>query len=327
MGLKPGLHIIAALPSQGKTTMGVAISLFWCQQGIKHGFVCIDMTAKELVKRYATLSSQVSLAKMNWGGSPEDVRRFGDAVKQDYMSNVEITESYMVERIRDEAYRGVYTHGWKAIVIDYLQLVQDDFKGRTATYEQVKLVTQAIKQLSKDLDVPIVCLVQLARAAAKDYRETGRRPGLEDLGDSAEIARAASTVSVLVGDADVKKYWEQNPPHNLLFGGFYRTPNGDVVNFVEQPHLLKTLRPVWFYMIKNQQGPIGDIPFVMYANYFMFRPADPDAEIDTVQVGGKDKKNNHLKFETIRDDWLHPDSDEIYEKNGAMGVRGLDWGD
>lgn len=315
MGLKPGLHIIAALPSQGKTTMGVAISLFWIQQGIKHGFVCIDMTAKELVKRYATLSKQVSLAKMNWGGSPEDVRLFCeglDSVRE--KGGVEITESYMVERIRDEAYRGVFTHGWKAMVIDYLQLIQDDFKGKSATYEQVKQVTQAMKQLAKDLNIPIICLVQLARAFAKDNRDTNRKPGLDDLGDSAEIARAASTVAVLVGDQTVKKYWEFNQPFKLAFGDKYG--NGT------QTYLMKQLRPVWFYMIKNQQGPVGDIPFVMYPNYFMFRPGDPDAPDETVQIGGKDKKCSHAKFETLRDDWLHTEADRILEASGAMGHRG-----
>ena len=189
----------------------------------------------------------------------------------------------MVERIRDEAYRGVFTHGWKAMVIDYLQLIQDDFKGKSATYEQVKQVTQAMKQLAKELDIPIICLVQLARAYAKDNRDTNRKPSLDDLGDSAEIGRAASTVAVLVGDNTVKKYWEFNQPFKLAFGDRYG--NGT------QTYLMKQLRPVWFYMIKNQQGPIGDIPFVMYPNYLMFRPGNHEAPKSKIMLGraGRDR--------------------------------------
>ena len=332
MGLKPGLHIVAALPSNGKTTFGAGLSLFWLQRGIKHAFVCIDMQPRELVKRYAAMRKQVSLAKMNWGGSPEDVARFGEGLEngepgsEGYvdLDGVEMSESFTVERLRDEWYRGVFTHGWKAIIVDYLQLVKDPSVKASATYEKVAAVTQAVKQLYKELNIPIVCLVQLSREAGKNYRDTNRRPSLEDLGDSAEIARAASTVAILAQDNEVAKWWKTFPPSRLAWGGSYHDEaTRRIVVLKGQEYLAKKLRPVWYYLVKNQQGPTGEVPMVMYPSYFMFRPGNWDAKPETVEIGGKEKKINTPFFEQLRDDWMRNEGDDILERTGAMGYRGI----
>lgn len=323
-GIRSGLHVIAALPSQGKTVMGVMLSKFWCEQHIKHGFFCIDMDAAGLVERYGCLSRQVSLSKLATYGSAEDLSRFKEGITDAELDEyVDISESCDIERVRDQVYRGVYTHGWRAVIIDYLQLLEDPSKKNMATYEMVKAVTLAVKRLSKEVGVPFICLVQLSRQFEKDNRADGRMPGLSDLGDSAEIARAARTVAMLVVDQNTKKLWEEHPPMKLAY---QVEDERGVVQEAGQARLAASLRPVWYHIAKNQQGPTGDIPMVMYPSYFLFRCGDWERETVIAEIGGKDRKCEVEKFEHLRDDWLVCDGDEIYERNGVMGVRGVVYG-
>ena len=81
------------------------------------------------------------------------------------------------------------------------------------------------------------------------------------------------------------------------------------------------LRPVWLSVIKNQQGGTGDVPFVMYAKYFMLRPGDMEAKSEKVELGGKVKTVAAAQFGTIRDDWLFNAGDEILERTGGIGTR------
>ena len=83
------------------------------------------------------------------------------------------------------------------------------------------------------------------------------------------------------------------------------------------------LRPIWVSVIKNQQGGRGDVPFLMFAKYFLMRPGDPEGAQVEVEDGKKTKKLEAGKFETIRDDWMYNDGDEVLERTGGIGTRWL----
>lgn len=336
-GLKPGLHIVGALASQGKSTMAADLSVFWNERGIKHGIVCIDMAAEQYVDRYPSIMERVSLAKLNFGGSDDDVKRFERgferAAKAD---NVWISESDDAKTIEYQCYRGVKTLGWEAVIIDYIQLVSPDEKGQMPEYTRVQRATQAVKRIAKRLKIPIICLAQLSRAFEKELRE-GKyaEPGLDSIGDSAEIARAASTITTLYYDIDMRKYWKETPPTQLAFGdkSDKAIECGVIEEGVEtigemtarrngQTSLAKALRPMWVDILKNQQGGHGKLPFVMYPGYFLFRPGNIEGEDVEVTVGGKQKKLPVGKFEQLCDDWTYAAEDWWLEMTNAMPQRG-----
>lgn len=337
-GLKTGLHILAALASQGKSTMAVNISIFWNELGIKHGFFSIDMAADQLADRYPCLLNRVSLAKLNFGGSRADVDRFaaGYRALKVRHNNVWLSEVDDVKAMEYQCYRGVKTLGWQAIIIDYIQLVHADDKGNMPEYTRVQRVVQAVKGVAKKLKVPVVCLAQLSRAFETQLREKGFAPGLDAIGDSAEIARAASTVTCLYQDEDMRKYWNEKPPVMLAYAdpedrayeaGVTSAVDEDQATQFErrsgQVSLARQLRPVWFDVKKNQQGRCGKVPFVMFPNYFLFRPGNSDGEKREVTVEGKTKRLPVGMFETIRDDWTYTEQDWWLEMTGAMPQRGV----
>lgn len=346
-GLKTGLHILAALASQGKSTMAVDLSVFWNETGVKHGFFSIDMAADQLADRYPCVVNRCSLAKLNFGGSHEDVAKFRAGFEKSVkLNNVWISEVDNAKTMEYQCYRGVKTLGWKAIIIDYIQLVHVDDEKTALEYTRVQHAVQAIKSIAKRLKVPIVCLAQLSRAFETQLREKGFAPGLDAIGDSAEIARAAASVTCIYQDEDMRKYWAENPPVRLA----YADPNDamvtagltslaaeaqkDVENDLDpgtttaqrrggQVSLARTLRPVWFDVKKNQQGRCGKIPFVMFPNYFMFRPGNSDAEKSEVMLDGKTKKLPVQMFEQIRDDWTYTEQDWMLQVTNAMPERGV----
>ena len=336
-GLKPGLHVVAALASQGKSTMAADLSVFWNERGIKHGIVCIDMAGEQYADRYPSIMERVSLAKLNFGGSEEDVAKFERGFRRAAeMDNVWITEEDGAKTIEYLCYRGVKTLGWKAVIIDYIQLVSPDEKGQMPEYTRVQRAVQAVKRIAKRLKIPIICLAQLSRQFEKEVRE-GKyaEPGLDAIGDSAEIARAAASVTAIYYDEDMRKYWKETPPTQLAFGD--KTNQAIVCGIVGmdaetqeqatarqngQASLAKSLRPMWVEVLKNQQGGRGKLPFVMYPGYFLFRPGDVEGEDEEVLLGGKSKKLPVGKFEHICDDWTYAAEDWWLEMTGAMPRRG-----
>ncbi len=339
-GLKTGLHVIAAQASAGKSTFAVDLSAYWNQLGIKHGFVCIDMADAQLADRYPCVISQVSLAKLNFGGSANDLRLFEDGFrKASKDDNVWITEADDAKKIEELTYRGVKTLGWKAIIIDYIQLVSPDEKGQLPEYTKVQKATQAIKRLAKKLKIPIICLAQLSRKAMQDLREKGITPDLDALGDSAEIARAAASVLMIYKNDGMAKYWAETPPTQLAFGdrsdrlrnnafiqagwvsAARETPEELTQRRNGQLSLAKSLRPMWFDIVKNQQGGRGTYPFVMYPSYFLFRPGNHLAGVMEVSVGGKTQKLPVQQFEQLIDDWMYTEMDWILEATHAIADR------
>ena len=332
-GLKTGLHIWAALASQGKTTLAVNVSNYWAARGIPHGFVCMDMPAEALAERYAAVRAQLSISKLDFGASGKYVDEFESALREVASENmVRITESDKITQLEYEITRGVKALGWKVAIVDYLQLIDPEMKSANAPYVLVKEATVRMKKLAKRLKIPIVCLVQLSNQFAKDKETGSKKPRLDHLGDSSEIGRAARSVAVMYQDEDVVAHWKKTPPLQLMYfdrkqrlsGTKYMLEAQEQYRDWGQPNIIADggIRPVWFSVIKNQQGGRGDVPFLMYAKYFLLRPGDMEGESEMV---GSDEKHMRRvatgQFATIRDDWMYNAGDEILERTGAIGTR------
>ena len=248
------------------------------------------------------------------------------------MDAVTVSEDDTVSKIEYEATRGVGSLGWKAVIIDYLQLVDPELPGNVAPYIRAMAATKAMKRLAARLKIPIVCLVQLSNTFARDQRAgTAKIPALDHLGDTSEIGRAAATVAVLMVDQDVKRHWEDNVPWKLCYGDPDGRLHGDWKLNQKNDQYLRGqksiakkggIRPLYYAVIKNQQGNTGMVAMVMFSKYFMLRPGDQEAEpIEVETEKGKTKKINAPLFETIRDDWMFNPGDEILEKTGGIGTR------
>ena len=315
MGLRPGLHIVAARTSVGKTVVGMNYSQFWCEQNIPHGFVSLDMKDDEMLSRYLAAGARVSLRKLEWGANHDEIKAVRAQVDPIAKSCMHMTTIRDVDRLHAWVSMGKQRWGMQVLVVDYIQLMRFKGDNRMPRHERVSECVLRLKEMANREGIPVVALCQLSREIDRAQREdVYAEPTLADLAESSEIEKAASTVTMLFRDRQVEEAWSLYAPKALAYG---------------DEHLAGMLRALWLKIEKNQQGVSGvRRPFIMYPNQFIIRPGmygirDRQTMMSTDIRTGKQKQTSGYweQFGAIRDDWrVLPEDDKLAEA-GVLGNR------
>ena len=107
---------------------------------------------------------------------------------------VDDTPSLTIFELQTKVRRLVKEHGVKIIMIDYLQLMGAGDSRIGNRQEEVATISRALKQLAKELNIPIIALSQVNREAGKREGDEGKRPQLTDLRESGSIEQDADIV-------------------------------------------------------------------------------------------------------------------------------------
>jgi replicative DNA helicase len=194
-GFRPGaLYIIGARPAVGKSVVAVNMAYQLSATGAV-SFHSLEMSKREIVNRLFASVCMVSmdhiekrqLTQVDW----ERIAKGRDAVGRPIA--IADKSGQTLTDIRAFARQVSKKQKLAAIVVDYLQLMQDTERGRSR-YESVTAISNGLKILARDLDVPVIALAQLNRAVE------GRKdsaPGLSDLRDSGAIEQDADVVILL----------------------------------------------------------------------------------------------------------------------------------
>lgn len=189
-----GMYVVAARPGVGKTIFALETAFRLAEKGGVL-FFSMEMDDTELVKRLISSVSSVlasDLATSNLSEQDfERVNRREGSFKRELHINHQ--SAVNVNYIRSEFRQLNRRTPIKAIVIDYLGLMSDVKKGK-GRYEIVTNISNDLKQLARELQVPIIALHQLNREVEN---RAGSRPGLSDLRDSGAIEQDADAVILL----------------------------------------------------------------------------------------------------------------------------------
>jgi replicative DNA helicase len=191
------LIIIAARPSVGKTSFALNIVRhIVLEEGDPVFFVSLEQSRIELAERLLCCQARVNSHHLRKGrlGS-EDMQKIieaGGALKPARLF-IDDTPSQGMLRIAANARRLKLRQGIKAVVIDYLQLIEPDNR-RDPRQEQVAQTSRRLKYLARELQIPVVALAQVNRAA-EDRQD--HKPRLADLRESGSIEQDADTVMIL----------------------------------------------------------------------------------------------------------------------------------
>lgn len=240
-GLQPGIYIIAARPSQGKTTVEDQISEFLADQGIPVARATLDMTVERLMARTTARRGGVSLPKLNAGYAGDSqiakVTEAGEFISEYPMYITD--ELFDVNAICNWVRAMKIKHDIKLFTLDYVQQVE--VLGRAGSYlnenQVLTQVSRKFKRLALELKIPIILLSQLNRNSDND----DRIPTLSDLRGSGSLEQDANMVILLYRD----KTAGDNHGH----------------------------RPQWMDIAKNQDGKTRALPFWFWANYFRYDEA------------------------------------------------------
>lgn len=201
-GLKPQqLFILAARPSVGKTSLALNIAeRVAVDDRLPVAFYSLEMSGKELGHRLACSRGRVDGTALN-EGRPEDVNMQALAVAMGKIRQAPLhicdRGGLTIPQLTAHVRRMVQRHGVKLVIVDYLGLLRSGEKGRSR-YEETTLVSQGLKSIAKECNLPVIALSQLNRASEKEARP----PRLSDLRDSGSIEQDADIVGLLHRDED-----------------------------------------------------------------------------------------------------------------------------
>ena len=209
-GLHPSdLVILAARPSMGKTSLAcniafdVARNYAWepqpdgSKKTVRGGvvaFFSLEMSSEQLAMRLLAEVSGVSGDRLRKGEI--DAMEFGrirDAALeiQEAPLYIDATGGLSLAKLTARARRLKRMVGLDLIMVDYLQLVTTGSGGPDNRVQEVSMITQGLKALAKDLNVPVIALSQLSRQV--ENRED-KKPQLSDLRESGSIEQDADMV-------------------------------------------------------------------------------------------------------------------------------------
>ncbi len=225
---KSDLLILAGRPSMGKTSLATNMAFNIAKaykkgvlpdgaegavEGGVVGFFSLEMSAEQLAARVLSEASEVPSEQIRRGDMTEgEFRRFVDAAKtlEACPLFIDDTPALPISQLAARARRLKRKHGLDALFVDYLQLARPA-SAKDSRVNEVSEITQGLKAIAKELDIPVVALSQLSRQVES---RDDKRPQLSDLRESGSIEQDADVV-MFVFREEYYKEREKPGDHDL----------------------------------------------------------------------------------------------------------------
>lgn len=251
------LVIIAARPSMGKTALAINVAInateFFEEErkrrnllntSIKSvGFVSLEMSADQIAARILSIKSGVDGSKIRTGSvNKEEFEKLAreSAILSDMNFFIDDTPALSISAIRTRARRMKRQQNLGLLIIDYLQLIRSSgFSREMNRVQEIGEISQGLKAIAKELDIPVIALSQLSRAV--ETREN-KRPLLSDLRESGNIEQDADVVMFIYRE---QYYLERGAPADSGKNAEWQALYDKVKNTAE------------VIIAKQRNGPIG----------------------------------------------------------------------
>lgn len=202
-GFLPGqLILIAARPGCGKSSLGMNIIEHLAEQGKRSLFFSLEMTGPEITVRLVASRAGVDSKSLRLGFlSTQDHARMLTAAGEVEKMPIHIDDQggVRLSEIRARTRRLFAKSGVDLVVVDYIQLVKPDAKSRDRRDLELGEISAGLKNLAKELSVPVIALAQLNRGPEQRDPDK-RRPMMADLRDSGNLEQDADAILFLYRD-------------------------------------------------------------------------------------------------------------------------------
>ena len=197
---KSDLVIIAGRPSMGKTALATNIAFYAAknmQENNEKGsvaFFSLEMSSEQLSTRILSEQARISSHEIRTGkASEETLNRYIETSRNiyDLPLYIDETPAIAISTLSNRARRIKRLFGLKLIVVDYIQLMKTNSNRMDGRVQEISEITQGLKALAKELNVPVVALSQLSRAVEQ---RDDKKPQLSDLRESGSIEQDADVV-------------------------------------------------------------------------------------------------------------------------------------
>lgn len=223
------LLILAARPGIGKTTLALNMAL---QVATKYktavGYFSLEMSKEELVDRLLVGQADIDAWRLKTGRlSDDDYKKLTEAMGELSEAPIFIddTPGASILEMRTKARKLKMEKNIKFLIVDYLQLV-DAGRRFDSRVNEVTFVSQNLKNLARELKIPVLAISQLSRAVEQ---RGSRKPQLADLRESGAIEQDADVVMFLYLEQESEDILDQNKKLIKLYIAKHRNgPTGEM---------------------------------------------------------------------------------------------------
>jgi len=192
---KQNLIVIAGRPGMGKTALALTMARNIARNGGCVGFFSLEMSKEELYKRLISIESNIPTSKIRDGKlTSEEREKVFEATNKvsDFDIYVDETGGISIMEVNARAKRLKDAKDCDLFIVDYIQLMKAG-KYTESRVSEVSLISRGLKEMAKELKVPVIAISQLSRAVER--RPGARRPRLSDLRESGAIEQDADLVA------------------------------------------------------------------------------------------------------------------------------------
>lgn len=198
---KSNLIVLAARPGMGKTALALNIAQYVAATAKKKvGFFSLEMSKEELVDRLLVSQADIDAWRLKTGRlDQQDFLKLSDAmgVLADASLFIDDTPGMSIYEMRTKARRLAAEQNIDLIVMDYLQLAHG--QTRDNRVQEVGEISQGLKNIARELKIPVLALSQLNRAVES---RGDKAPQLSDLRESGSIEQDSDVVMFLYREDD-----------------------------------------------------------------------------------------------------------------------------
>lgn len=223
------LLILAARPGIGKTTLALNMALHIAtKEKTPVGFFSLEMSKEELVDRLLVGQADIDAWRLKTGKLTEDeLKRLTEAMGELSEAPIFIddTPGATVLEMRTKARKLKMERDIKLVIVDYLQLA-DSGRRFDNRVQEVSFVSQGLKNLARELRIPVLAISQLSRAVEQ---RNSRKPQLADLRESGAIEQDADVVMFIYYEEDSEDLLDQSKRLVKLYIAKHRNgPTGEI---------------------------------------------------------------------------------------------------
>ena len=244
---KDNLIILAARPAMGKSAFAMNIAINAATNNVKQetgepvsvAIFSLEMSQEQIVQRMTAAKARVNLNSIQKGTLNQKEMLLVESANDDLAGlNIYFCDqgTVTVADIRAKCRKQKASGGLDLVIIDYLQLINGSTKSGNRQ-EEVANISRSLKQMARELGVPVIALSQLSR---KLEEREDKRPNMSDLRESGSIEQDADIIMFLYRD------------------GYYNKNTEKVSNLTE------------LIIAKNRSGVLGTIQLLFQGEYQLF---------------------------------------------------------
>lgn len=225
---KSDLVILAARPSVGKTALALDFMRFAAvTEKKKVAMFSLEMSNDQLIDRLLGMQANIPFWEIRTGHLNDDkYGKYGEAmgVLSETDMYIDDTPGQNITEIRTKARRLAIERGVDIIIVDYLQLISGHSKENRV--QEVAEISRGLKNLARELQVPVIALSQLSRAI--EQRGGARMPQLSDLRESGSIEQDADIVMFIDREETYNPDTERKGLADLIVAKHRNGPTGKI---------------------------------------------------------------------------------------------------